>query len=320
MPVVPEPLSSVPTGHDVPVSAAPEPGSAPGGSQRSLVVLSPHLDDAVLSVGALIAGAARSGPVTVCTAYTRPPDLAAVPVRWHRFADYRTRLAEDDRALALLGAGAERWDLSERIWRTPPVRTLAGLFRTPPELASFAQVPELVARVGRLLERPEVHLLAPLGIGNHVDHVELAVAALIAATERDALDRVQFYEDFYALGEAARRRHPVGRGSAVSIRRSPGWAAPREGAVLRATALLARGPAAPDYLPELSEPFARRWRCSPQPVGGWEELKLAAVAAYRSQTAALGGMPGLARMLRRAHRLRGGEPLWSLAYSAEGSS
>ena len=288
------------------IGAVPVPGG--------LVVFSPHLDDAVLSLGALIAASVRAGePVEVWTAFTRAPSPGAVPRRLRRFADYDVRIDEDDRALDLLGAGRRRLDLPERVWRTPPARGLRAAFRTPAERAGFQQLERLEQLAGEALARPGVRVLAPLGIGHHVDHVEVAVAVLTAALRLDATDRVGFYEDFYALSNAARRRHPVTRGQGGPlwrrVRDAPGWAGPLEGLVLRATPLIGSGPTWGAYL--AGSP-ALVWRSHHHSVDAWsQERHLAAVAQYRSQTPALGGMRQLGPILRRAHRVRGGDLIWS---------
>ncbi|HET9656191.1 MAG TPA: PIG-L family deacetylase [Kineosporiaceae bacterium] len=285
-----------------------------------LVVLSPHLDDAVLSVGGLIAGQVRSGRcVEVWTAFTAgPADPATVPRRLRPFADYRARIAEDDAALDLLGCGRRRLGLPERIWRTPPAGGLRAAFRTPEGPDGFARLAELTETAVEALSRPGAELLGPLGVGNHVDHVEVALAVLAAADRLGAWDRVGFYEDFYALGEAARHRHPVTVRHPWPRAAAPGWAAPVEGLVLRATPLIARGPSLDGYLPGLT---GWPWRCAGHPLDGdLEGLKLAAVAAYRSQTPALGGIRRLSAILRRAHRMRGGELLWRVGSAGSAGS
>jgi LmbE family N-acetylglucosaminyl deacetylase len=280
-----------------------------------LVVVSPHLDDAVLSVGALMAARIRGGvPVAVWTAFTSGPAADTVPRRLRRFADYAVRIAEDDRALDLLGAGRRRFGLQERLWRSPPGHGLRTAFRTPDELGAFPHLELLGSLTRQALAEPGVRLLAPFGIGHHVDHVEVALAVLAVALRAQAWDRVGFYEDFYALGNAARRQHPVTRRDVGTrwrrLRDAPGWAAPGEGLILRATPLIGRGPSLERYLPELAE---LDWRCRSCPVDpGTERTKLAAIAEYRSQTRALGGMRRLTPILRRAHRLRGGELIWSV--------
>ena len=278
-------------------------------------MISPHLDDAVLSLGAYVADVVRSGePVEVWTAFTRAPAAGAVPRGLRRFADYRARIAEDGHALELLGAGARRLDLPERVWRTPPARGLGAAFRTPVDATGFEQLGPLEHAVAEALARPGSRLLAPLGIGHHADHLEVAVAALNVALRLGATDRVGFYEDFYALGNGARRRHPVSRDDAGPlwrrVRDAPGWAGPLEGIVLGVTPLVASGPSLSTYVPASS---ALAWRPTPHPVEPWaQEQQLAAVAQYRSQTPALGGMRQLARIVRRAHRVRGGDLIWSV--------
>ncbi len=285
-------------------------GAVPGG----LVVISPHLDDAVLSLGAHIADRVRAGePVEVWTAFTRAPDPGVVPRALRRFADYSARVAEDRRALDLLGAGNRLLDLPERVWRTPPARGLGAAFRTPADREGFEQLARLEDLAAEALAQPDRRVLAPLGVGHHVDHLEVAVAVLSAALRLGATDRVGYYEDFYALGNGARRRHPVTRGQAGSlwrrVRGAPGWAGPLEGLVLAATPFLGLGPSLDAYVPGSS---ALTWRSQRYPVDGWsQERQLAAVKEYRSQIPALGGMVQLAGILRRAHRVRGGDVIWS---------
>jgi LmbE family N-acetylglucosaminyl deacetylase len=82
---------------------------APGGR---IAVVSPHLDDAVLSLGAAIARWTRSGShVVIVTVLANNPDLAGRAAQWDRRAGFATRReaatkrrAEDARACAILGA------------------------------------------------------------------------------------------------------------------------------------------------------------------------------------------------------------------------
>lgn len=85
-------------------------------------MLSPHLDDAALSLGAAIERWAREGAdVTVLTVFGGEPDSDRPAASWDRDCGFasageavRARFAEDDRACALLGARAVRlpfWDV-----------------------------------------------------------------------------------------------------------------------------------------------------------------------------------------------------------------
>jgi LmbE family N-acetylglucosaminyl deacetylase len=75
-------------------------------------VLSPHLDDAIFSLGAGIACAARGGAdITVLTVLAGNPESDAPPGNWDRVAGFgtegeasRARAEEDRQACALLGA------------------------------------------------------------------------------------------------------------------------------------------------------------------------------------------------------------------------
>jgi LmbE family N-acetylglucosaminyl deacetylase len=90
-----------------------------GGLGRRVAVVSPHLDDAVLSLGAAIARVARLGAaVSVVTVFAGDPSSTAPADGWARRCGFATageaygvRRAEDEKALALLGARAEHLPL-----------------------------------------------------------------------------------------------------------------------------------------------------------------------------------------------------------------
>jgi LmbE family N-acetylglucosaminyl deacetylase len=81
---------------------------------RVLAVISPHLDDAALSLGAALAAAARGGvSVVVVTVFACDPESSAPSGAWDSLCGFRTegeaaraRRAEDTRACAILGADA----------------------------------------------------------------------------------------------------------------------------------------------------------------------------------------------------------------------
>lgn len=85
-------------------------------SESRIVVVSPHSDDGVLSLGASMARWARSGKaVELLTVLALDPDSAAPTVGWDRRAGFstegeaaRARRAEDERACLLLGV-TPRW-------------------------------------------------------------------------------------------------------------------------------------------------------------------------------------------------------------------
>src|SRR5262249_74877 len=92
----------------------------------TIMIFSPHLDDSVLSCGALMADAHRLGvDVLVVTVFNgRPiPPLSAPASRFHARCGHTDsnamdeREIEDDRALSVVGARAERLYLPEALYR-----------------------------------------------------------------------------------------------------------------------------------------------------------------------------------------------------------
>jgi LmbE family N-acetylglucosaminyl deacetylase len=171
---------------------------APGGR---IVVVSPHLDDAVLSLGATIAAATYRGRVVeVLTVFAGDPGSPSAAGRWDREAGYRTegeaataRRAEDRRACRRVGAqpvwlvftdhqyGRERVEQVVRAavldavrgadtvllpglpLKHPDHRWLAGILLAPPPLAP---------RIGLYAEQPYAERAGRL------EHVPSAAAML----------------------------------------------------------------------------------------------------------------------------------------------
>jgi LmbE family N-acetylglucosaminyl deacetylase len=279
-----------------------------------LVIVSPHLDDAVLSLGALIAREVSAGRrVEVVSCFTSGPPLDTIAAERRVFGDYSMRRAEDERAMSVLGAQYRWLDLHERIWREPPLPRSSSVFpthvfRTPESMDEFAELATIRAELARILGTGAT-IYAPLAIGHHVDHVEVALAGLRETLGAGAFDRIRFYEDPYALGRGCRKQHFVARRRMWRLLGAPAWASPRVGVLLRLVALAARGPKLEDYLPEAAR---LDWRCTPHPVApADEDKKLAAIAEYTSQVRAFGGIDRVRAFVRRGHGVLGGEPIWS---------
>jgi LmbE family N-acetylglucosaminyl deacetylase len=273
------------------------------------LVVSPHLDDAVLSIGGSIAAWVAAGDrVVIASVYTTGPPLSEITRAMRKFADYATRCAEDTAACATLGAEVRWLDQVERAFRRP---FLAGTayFTTPPERAGFTALAEVTRALEPLRALDPERIFVPLGIGNHVDHVEALIAATDWAIASGLGDRLVGYEDFYALSGTLRRRHPVARAEVWPRWRSPLLHARRLAAILRLIGATGRGPGAVAFLaPTLR---GASWQLTRSDVRATESQKLAAIACYGSQTRAFGGFAGIARATRAYHAWWGGaEPLW----------
>ena len=149
------------------------------------LVLSPHLDDAVFSCGGTMAQLADAGwHVCMATAFTRsihPATGFALACQLDKGlppdADYMAlRRTEDRDAAAILGIHDARWlglpEAPHRGYGSAP-----ALFG--PALATDRIRHELAPLIATLLAdlRPNL-VLAPQGLGNHVDHRQMIQALL----------------------------------------------------------------------------------------------------------------------------------------------
>ena len=270
------------------------------------LVVSPHLDDAVLSVGGSIAAWSAAGErVVVATVFTDGPPLDTVAPSMRALADYPARRREDADACAAVGAEVRWLGHVERAFRRPFL-TARACFTTPLDRAEFVERAAVQASLASLDALAPDRILVPLGVGNHVDHVEALIAATEWALARGWRDRLLFYEDFYALSTVMRRAHPVACLRSWPYWRSPLLRAPRLALILGTIALSRRGPAVTTFL--TSDIATARWSTESATIID-ESRKLAAIALYPSQTRTFGGMTGVAAALRVYHAWCG-EPLW----------
>lgn len=152
------------------------------------VYLSPHFDDAALSVGGLIWELTRAGEIveiwTVCAG--EPP--AGVPLsafaqslheRWGgSVRAVGMRRAEDRSSCRRIGARPRHLDLPDAIYRIRPdgralIEREEDLQTAAPEEHAIVQVVSAIRK--RYL--PHMNLVSPLAIGGHVDHRLTRMAA-----------------------------------------------------------------------------------------------------------------------------------------------
>ena len=186
--------------------------------------LSPHLDDVVFSCGGFAAGLADAGWRTVLiTVFTQ----SVVPASGFALAcqldkglgpdvDYMAlRRGEDTQAASILSFGDVRWlELPEAPHRG--YNSAAELFGTLHEQDSVEF--EIAAKfIGLAAELQPDLVLAPQGLGNHVDHQQV----IKAANHIFPAGRVAYYRDTpYAIrqpGAIALPSVPAGVASTIPI-------------------------------------------------------------------------------------------------------
>lgn len=211
-----------------------------------LLVLSPHLDDAVLSCGGLIVRSAVRFPVRVLTFFTQahqyPTRAARSFLRQSGWGGdpvglYEARRDEDESALGSVRATAVHRQFYDALFRTRAYLPLPRVTRRwlPPEVwhryptyrwdiargrvcrgdRNLQRAVEGVIREQVAEHRPRL-VLAPLGCGRHVDHLIVRDAAVALASGPGAGPMVAFYSDYpYALHQAPDdgfvRRHALVR-------------------------------------------------------------------------------------------------------------
>lgn len=170
------------------------------------IYISPHLDDAVLSVGGLIHDQARDGNrVEIWTLVCGfPPEAELTPFaqllhfQWG-FASaeetVRMRRAEDERAASVVGAQAVHFDIPDCIYRRgPDGEPLYPMDIFVPPHPAEADLPAKMTAILRDRLQPDDVLFCPLGIGGHADHllVRQAVEGLVLS-EDEGLNRPLWY-------------------------------------------------------------------------------------------------------------------------------
>lgn len=153
---------------------------------RNLLVVSPHLDDAVFSCGRLLASSSNA---VVLTVFAGSPPSASMLTDWDRSCGFDSgaqamagRQREDDAALAIFGATPRRLDF-------PDSQYCSG--HSAPPLEQIA-----AAILGAIRECAPEAVLLPLGLF-HSDHRLAHEAALLALDDAGDLPGFAYADALY---------------------------------------------------------------------------------------------------------------------------
>ncbi|MAT42104.1 MAG: hypothetical protein CL609_07160 [Anaerolineaceae bacterium] len=166
------------------------------------IFLSPHLDDIVLSCGAIVDHLSNKGhKIEIWTFFAGDPPndhffsfALSLHQRWALPNNpILTRRKEDISSCFLLNATPRHFDFPDCIYRTdgnsnPLITKEEDLYQSIPSHQLY-----LVEYISELLNRlpPDVILVSPLSIGNHIDH-RIVRAAVDHLTHK----KILFYKDY----------------------------------------------------------------------------------------------------------------------------
>lgn len=150
--------------------------------------LSPHLDDAVLSCGGLIGWLSSDCTVTVASVFTGAPwfgPYSGLATWLHNISGYRrarplfrARRSEDRTATARLGANFRHLSFRDSVYRKG--KPGQWLYQSSVQTTPKPDDEELIERLGKSLKdlcQGYDFVICPLGIGGHVDHRIVRIAA-----------------------------------------------------------------------------------------------------------------------------------------------
>ncbi len=267
------------------------------------IFLSPHLDDAVASCGGTIAKLVyEREDVLVVTIYTRQPDLKSLSKKFQKFAIYDQRKKEEQVALDKLSADYKWLDIEERAYRTPLIKKPTDVFKInlSEGLKQFINISEIQAELEKIFEKnPKSKIYAPLGIGNHFDHVEVFLASLMYMVDNALFDNFLFYVDFYGITSTKiRKKHYLGNKIITRGTKKPEKSSIKWYLITSVVNSMISGHSIEKILP--SRYLDIEWEFKTNSIKGYEKLKLSALESYESQVK-LFGTKTLEKFFRRHH-------------------
>jgi len=151
-------------------------------SRDGIVIFSPHLDDAVLSMGGLISYLSEHGlDISIVTVFTQSLDLDSPSIRVIMdragFSDvnlyFKARKSEDEKAARLLGVkNIQHLRFIDAAWRADNGLPIYPTYQLV-DISDLDQalIPDVERKIGEILEgKGNFAVFAPLAIGRHVDH------------------------------------------------------------------------------------------------------------------------------------------------------
>ncbi|MHA1667881.1 MAG: PIG-L deacetylase family protein [Candidatus Heimdallarchaeaceae archaeon] len=255
------------------------------------IFLSPHFDDVVASCGGLIAKLIyEQEEVLVYTIFTHSPNIFFLPKRLHKFTNYQTRVEEDQNALSKLGVDSRHMGLLENAFHPPFFKRPTDVFRLKLKkgLEQFPNLERIWEELENITEEfPKSQIYVPLGIGNHFDHIEVFLAALMYMVDHQDYERFLFYIDFYGMiSTKIRKKHYLGLKIIKKGFQKPEKTSLRFFFFSFFLSLIIKGANINKLLDEKYTNL--HWSLKQENITGYEKLKLLALEEYKSQVKLFG--------------------------------
>lgn len=174
---------------------------------KTILIISPHLDDAVLSCGATIASlSAQAYHIVVATVFTHSGDNTDKATLYH------TRRKQDEQALGQLGATGVHMGYTDAPFRNNAWNSFSTLLfhhHTPHHQTQLVQ--DIATAIQTLIHQLQPQAVwYPLGIGGHIDHQLVWQSSLLLS--HLPLQQVYYEERPYAMvpGWSPIRWHSTG--------------------------------------------------------------------------------------------------------------
>ena len=179
-------------------------------SKKLCIFISPHFDDAVLSCGGLMSKLSKKNTQLLSiTVFTSEPadkkSLSTIAKSFHDAWDsgenpYTIRKKEEKKVLDKLNSSYKWLEKLDVIYRFADVKIKDGILNpgiSPEEDPIFSEIFDEILEI--IKASPDCYIFAPLGIGNHPDHLVVNLAIRSIKNLHPELN-LFFYEDFpYAI-------------------------------------------------------------------------------------------------------------------------
>ena len=149
------------------------------------------------------------------------------------------------------------------------------------------------------MQNPKAKIYAPLGVGNHFDHVEVFLASLMYMVDNALFDNFLFYLDLYGMASIRmRKKHYLGKEIISRGTKKPDNSSFRWFMMTSVINSVISGNSIEKLLP--SKYLDLEWELKTKSIKGYEKLKRTSLDCYESQVK-LFGKKALDKFFRRHH-------------------